>query len=62
MARIRLSVVTVAGIYTLYRHDVKPGLLEQFMHVTTGVMQNYDYPKPIGIWFSEFGPFHSGMS
>lgn len=45
------------------RHDVKPGLLDQFEHVVQhGIPKrlNYDYPKPIGMWYSEFGPIQRG--
>lgn len=51
------------GIYELVRHDVKPGLLSQFEHIAQqGMLRrlSYDYPKPVGMWYSDFGPSQRG--
>ena len=57
------SLILTVGIYELVRHDIKAGLLSQFEHVAQEGMPArllYDYPKPMGMWYSEFGPSQRG--
>ena len=56
-------IILTVGIYELVRHDIKAGLLSQFEHVAQEGMPArllYDYPKPMGMWYSEFGPSQRG--
>ncbi len=56
-------VLVFSGIYELVRHDMKPGLIPQFEYtVQQGLPSrlSHDYPKPLGIWYSEFGPAQKG--
>ena len=51
------------SLYELVRHDIKAGFLSQFEHVALEGMPArllYDYPKPMGMWHSEFGPSQRG--
>lgn len=52
-------------MYELVRHDVKAGLLSQFEHIAQEGMPSrlaFDYPKPVGMWYSEFGPGQIGTN
>lgn len=55
----KLDPVKGYSMYELVRHDVKAGLLSQFEHIAQEGMPSrlaFDYPKPVGMWYSEFGP------
>jgi hypothetical protein len=51
------------GVYELVQHDVKPGLLSQFEQVIEHgfpARLKYDYPKPVGMWYTDIGPSQRG--
>jgi len=59
-----MCFVLTVGVYELVRHDLKPGYLSQFEHIVQEGLParlKYDYPKPLGMWYSDIGPGHRGM-
>lgn len=53
------------GIYDLVTHGVKPGMVPQFEHILQERQPSsleLEYPKPLGMWYSEYGPGSTGDS
>lgn len=57
-------MLPLEGTYELVTHTVQSGMVPQYEHrllqgLPTRLAMNY--PKPLGIWYSDIGPGSTGM-